>query len=127
MEARGKLGDKLVDAAGVIVAGGEAYLLRKRRKLLYKLALLRSREPRDVHVLRGRHLMPLLAQRREHGAYPCVRVLHIVHGVFAVLPHGEVKVKLHRRLGTGIEEVARRVHGYLVEQIRQRYRLAGTL
>ena len=43
VEARGKLGDVLVYAAGVVVAGGEAYLFRKRRKLLYKLALLRSR------------------------------------------------------------------------------------
>ena len=55
-------------------------------------------------------------------------VLHIVHRVVAVLPHGEVEVKLHLRVALArAEEKARRVDRDLVEQVGQGDGLARAL
>ena len=56
-----------------------------------------------------------------------MRVLDIIDRVLAVLADGEVKVKLHRGLRTGVEEVARGIHGDLVQEVRQGDGLAGAL
>ena len=100
MEACGKLGDILVDAAGVIVARGKADLLGKQRDLLYKLALLLGGKKRKIGAVYIRHLVPVGGKRRKHGAYSRMGILDVVNGVLAVLTHGEVEVELDGRLGT---------------------------
>ena len=56
-----------------------------------------------------------------------MRILDIIDGVFAVLPHGEVEVELEVRVRLGVEEEAAGVHADLVHEVGERERLARAL
>ena len=114
MEAGGKLGDILVYAARVIVTGCKANLLRQGGKLLDELTLGIGRKQCKVHLIGIRHGVTLGGKGCNEGADSCMGVLDIVHGVFAVLTQGKLKVELHGRLGAGVEEIAGGIDGYLV-------------
>ena len=56
-----------------------------------------------------------------------MRILDVVNGVFAVLPHGEVEVELEVRVRLGVEEEAAGIHADLVHEVGERERLARAL
>ena len=56
-----------------------------------------------------------------------MRILDVVDGVFAVLPHCEVEVELEVRVRLGVEEEAAGVHADLVHEVSERERLARAL
>ena len=127
MEARGQLHSVAVDTAGVERLGGVEDLVRQGGQLLYYLALLLRGEQGCVHGGGVRHGVAVRGQVADDGADARVGVLHVVDGVLAVLAHGEAEVEVHLRVGAGVEEPARRIDGYLVEQIAERDGLAGAL
>jgi len=127
VEPGGKLGYVAVNIAGVIVSGRLCDLLRKGRQLLYKLFFLWGVKFTCVHCGNVRHGVSVLSNGRHQRAYARVGVLDVINRIFAVLPHGQVKIELHRRGRTGIEKVPCRVHRYLVQKVGEGYGLAGAL
>ena len=106
VETRGQLRHIAVDAAGIVIARSEVDLLREHGELLDELALLRRREQRCVDIRRGGHGAAALRHGSQQRADARVRILDVVDGVFAVLPHCEVEVELEVRVRLGVEEEA---------------------
>ena len=126
MEAGRQLRHIAVHAAGVIVARRLPDFFGQGGQLLDELPLLRGGQQRRIRrpVLRP---VSLGGERRNQGADPRMGILHIIHRVFAVLPHREVQVKLDRGLGPRVEEIARRVNRHFIQQVGQRNRLPRAL
>ena len=106
VEAGGQLRDVLVDAAGIVVPGGQADLLRQGGQLLDELPLGLVAEQGGVDLTRLGHRVPLGGQGREQRADARVGVLDVVDGVLVVLPLSQLQVEEHRGVGPGVEEVA---------------------
>ena len=89
--------------------------------------LLRRREQGHVHIRRSGHGAADLGHGGEQRADARVRILDVVDGVFAVLPDGEVEVKLQMRVRLGVEEEAAGIHADLVHEVSERERLTRAL
>ena len=127
MEGGGQLREVAVDEAGVVVAGGQTHDVAVAGDLLDERQLRGVGEKGEVHFVGARHGVAVGGQILQQRADAGVGVLHIVHGVFTVLPHGQTQIELHLRFRLGVEEVAAGVHGHHVQQIRQGHGLARAL